>query len=401
MIDLRRLPVLAAILFSCFPSLAQSLDQAPVSIGVLVDMQSAMSSNGGEGEAVAAQMAIDDFGGKILGRKILLRSADHQSKPDVGSALARQWYSSGVDYILVGSNSAVGLAVNQLALENNKLMVLTDAITDRLVEEDCNGHGMTWLWSAYSIINITASAPTKAGTKIWYTLGVDNVGGRTWDDMMKKIVEPAGAKVISGFHPLGESDYSAYLVQARASGANALLLTNAGPTLISELKQVREFQIAKSMQIFLHTAFISDVHSAGLEVFSGTEFATPWYWDLSDRTRDFGKRYFAKKGAMPTMAQAAAYSATLHYLRAVQASNSLDAAKVFAEMQALPVNDAFAEDGHVWPNGRMVKPMYRVQVKKPSESNYPWDYYKVLATVPADAAYEPLSASRCPRLKKG
>ena len=395
------LSLLAAGILSTTLALAQSPKPGPVVIGAIADTQSMMASLGGAGLGVAAQIAIDDFGGNLLGQRIQFKAADHQNKPDVGSALAREWYDSGTDLILVGSNSAVGLAVNNLAKEKNGLMILLDAISDRLVEEDCNGRGMTWLWSAYSIVNVVTGGPLKAGVKTWYTLGVDNVGGRTWDDMAKQLVGAAGGKVISAFHPLDERDYSSHLLKAQASGAQALMITNAGANLTTEMKQVKEYKIAsKGMDIYLHTGFISDIHGAGLEPFSGTQFTTAWYWDLDDRTRAFAKKYFAKQNAMPTMSQAAAYSATLHYLKAVQAAGTKDPEKVAAKMREMPVVDAFTKGGTLWPNGRMVHEMYRVQVKTKAESKYPWDYYKVLEEVPANVAFQPLSASRCPLVKK-
>jgi branched-chain amino acid transport system substrate-binding protein len=400
----KSLALLSAGLLSSGLALAQA-PAAPaaglVSIGVIADTQSVMSSLGGAGLGVAAQIAIEDFGNSALGKPIQFKAADHANKPDIGSALAREWYDGGTNLILVGSNSAVGLAVNNLAKDKNGLMILLDAISDKLVEEDCNGHGMTWLWSAYSIVNVVTGGPLKSGTKTWYTLGVDNVGGRTWDDMAKELVNAAGGKVISAFHPLDERDYSSHLLKAQASGADALMITNAGANLTTEMKQVKEYRIgSKGMKIFLHTGFISDIHAAGLDTYGGTEFTTAFYWDLNDQTRAFAKKYFAKQNAMPTMSQAAAYSATMHFLKSVKAAGTTDADKVAAKMRELPVVDAFTKKGALWPNGRMVHEMYRVQVKTKAESKYPWDYYKVLEEVPGERAFQPLSASRCPLVKK-
>ena len=398
----RKLLLLAAAFFSANLGLAQGTSAGgPVSIGVIADTQSMMASLGGAGLGVAAQIAIEDFGGSVLGQKIQFKAADHQNKPDVGSALAREWFDGGTNLLLVGSNSAVGLAVNNLAKEKNALMILLDGISDKLVEEDCNGHGMTWLWSAYSIVNVVTAGPLKQGVKTWYTLGVDNVGGRTWDDMAKELVGKAGGKVISAFHPLDERDYSSHLLKAQASGADALMITNAGANLTTQMKQLAEYKIAsKGMKVFLHTGFITDIHGAGLDPFSGTQFTTAWYWDIDDRTRAFGRKFFAKQKAMPTMSQAAAYSATLHYLKAVKAANSKDWDKVSAKMRELPVADAFTKRGTLWPNGRMVHEMYRVEVKNKVDSKYAWDYYKVLEEVPANVAFQPLAASRCPLVKK-
>lgn len=373
-----------------------------VKIGVLDDMSGLYSDIGGKGEVVAAEMAAAEVGGKVLGAPIQIVSADHQNKPDVGANKAREWFDGDVDIIVGTVNSSVAIAVSKVANEKHRVFIDSGAGSTKLTNEDCNPYTIHYEYDTYATGTTTAKAVVAQGGKTWYFLTVDYAFGKSLQQDTANFVQAAGGKVLgSVLHPLTASDFSSYLLQAQASGAQIIGLANAGGDLINSVKAASEFGITKKQKLAALLIFISDVHSMGLKAAQGLYAAEGFYWDQNDDTRKWSKAFAAKMGGkMPTMVQAGVYSSTLQYLKAIQAAGTDDADAVMKKLKEMTLNDATVKGGKVRADGRMVHDFYLYQVKSPSESKGEWDLYKLISTIPGDQAFQPLSQSRCPLIKK-
>ncbi|MBR1131530.1 ABC transporter substrate-binding protein [Bradyrhizobium iriomotense] len=379
-----------------------SAQQTPLKIGVLSDFSSVYSDIGGMGNVEATRMAIEDFGGQMFGKPIDMVSADVLNKPDVASTIARKWWETeGVDMIIDLPTSATALAVMELSKQYEKIMIVTDAASSDITGKSCSPYTAHWTYDTYANAHTVGSAIVKNGGDTWFFLTADYVFGHSVERDTGDVVKAAGGKVVGSVkHPLNTADFSSFLLQAQASKAKIIGLANGGGDTINAIKQAGEFGIvAGGQNLAAIVMFISDVHSLGLKLAQGLIITEAYYWDLNDKTRAFGKRFLERVKRMPTMNQAATYSATLHYLKAVQAAGTKDTKTVMAKMRELPVKDAFTDNGVLREDGRMVHSMFLFQVKKPEESKGPWDYYKLLAEVPADQAFRPLKDGGCPLLK--
>jgi len=389
----------------CAPLLLGSVtaQAEQVKFGVLTDMSGVFADLSGAGSVEAARLAIEEFGGSVLGSKIELVLADHQHKPEVALSIARQWFDTeGVDVILDVPNSAIALVVNSLVKDKNKIAIYASAATDRLTEDSCNGQGLHWTFDTYSQTRGAARALIDNGYDDWFLLVADYAYGHSMEKSMREALAESGGKVVGSVrHPLNTMDFSSFLLQAQVSKAKIVALASGGNDTINAIKQGREFGLHTTGQRMTSLlTFITDIHALGLKDMQGLQFVVPFYWDYDDRTRAFAKRYFERMKKMPGEAQAGVYSGVLHYLKAVKAVGSKDPQKVLEKMRATPVEDAFSRNGRLLPNGRMVHDMYLIEVKKPEESKYPWDYYRIVSTIPADKAFRSLSESSCKLTKK-
>jgi branched-chain amino acid transport system substrate-binding protein len=374
----------------------------PLKIGVLTDLSSVYSDIGGLGNIEATKMAIEDFGGVMFGKPIELVSADVLNKADVAASYARKWWESeGVDMIIDLPTSATALAVMELSKQDEKIVIITDAASSDITGKSCSPYTAHWTYDTYANAHAVGGAVVKNGGDTWFFVTADYVFGHSIERDTSEVVKAAGGKVLgSAKHPLNTADFSSLLVQAQASKAKIIGLANAGGDIINAIKQAGEFGIvAGGQNLAAIVMFISDVHSLGLKVAQGLIVTEAYYWDMNDDTRAFGRRFFERMKRMPTMNQASTYSATLHYLKAVQATGTRDTKTVMAKMRETPVRDVFTQNGTLREDGRMVHSMYLFQVKKPEESKGPWDYYKLLAEVPADQAFRPLKDGGCPLVK--
>jgi branched-chain amino acid transport system substrate-binding protein len=373
-----------------------------VRIGILNDQSGPYADFGGKTSAEAARMAVEDVGGKVLGKSIEIIIGDHQNKPDVGSAIARRWFDvDGVSAVAELTNSAVALAVQQIAKEKGKITLFTGPATTRLTNEDCSPTGFHWAFDTYSQAVGTARAVVAEGGKSWFLLVADYAFGHQMANDLSKVVKTSGGTVVGEVrHPLNTSDFSSFLLRAQSSKAQIIGLASAGADTINSVKQAAEYRIAAGGQKLAGlVVVISDIDALGLTTANGLVFTTAFYWDRDDASRVWSKRFFERTGRMPGMVQAGTYSAVLHYLKAMQAAGTTDGKLVAAKIRELPVDDFFAK-GRVREDGRMVHDMYLVEVKTPSESKAKWDYYKVLRSIPAEEAAQPLSESKCSLVKK-
>jgi branched-chain amino acid transport system substrate-binding protein len=373
-----------------------------VKIGVLNDQSGTFADYGGKGSVEAAKMAIEDFGGSVLGEKIELVSADHQNKPDLASAIARRWYDAeGVDMITELTTSSVALAVQQIAGEKKKIDIVVGGLTSALTGSACTPYGFHWAFDTHAAAASTGGALAKTSGDTWYFITVDYAFGHAMEKDTRDIVAAAGGKVLGHvLFPLNTPDFSSFLLQAQSSKAKIVALATGGQDVINLIKQAAEFGIvAGGQRLAALLLTLAEVHGLGLQAAQGLVLTESYYWDLNDRTREFGERFFKRTGRMPNMIQAGTYSATLQYLKAVKAAGTKDADAVAKKLKELPVDDAFTANGHVLANGRMVSDLYLFEVKKPSESKRDWDYYNLLATVPGDTAYPTAANSGCPLTK--
>jgi branched-chain amino acid transport system substrate-binding protein len=380
-----------------------SAAEGPVKIGVLSDRSSIYSDITGEGSAVAARMAVEDFGGKALGQPIEVITGDHQNKADIASAIVRQWYDAdGVDMVTDGGSSAVALAVEELSREKHKLVLFSGPASSDITGAKCSPYAAHWTYDTYALAHVTGSAVVKSGGTSWFFLGADYAFGHALERDTAAVVEKAGGQVLGAVYaPINTADFSSFLLQAQASKAKVIGLANTGGDVINTIKQGAEFGITQGGQKFAALLmFITDVHSLGLKAAQGLQFTSAFYWDQNDATRAFSKRFFARVNHMPTMVQAGVYSATLHYLEAVKALGSKEPLAVMAKMRAMPINDVMTHDGKLRIDGRVVRDMYLLEVKTPAESKGPWDYAKIIRTVPGDEAYRPLDQGGCPLVKQ-
>ena len=373
-----------------------------VKIGVLDDMSGLYSDIGGQGDVVAAQMAVDEFGGKVLGAPIQVVSADHQNKPDVGANKAREWFDGDVDIIVGTVNSGVAIAISKVANEKHRLFIDSGAGSTRLTNEDCNPYTIHYEYDTYATGTATAKAVIANGGKTWFFLTADYAFGKSLQLDTTNAVNAAGGKVVgSVLHPLSASDFSSFLLQAQASGAQVIGLANAGGDTINSVKAASEFGITKKQKLAALLIFDTDVHSLGLNAAQGLYAAEGFYWDHDNDTRKWSKAFGAKMGGkMPTMVNAGTYSSTLNYLKAIQAAGTDDPDAVVKKLKEMTLNDATVKGGKIRADGRMVHEFYLYQVKSPSESKGEWDLYKLVSTIPGDQAFQPLSLSRCPLVKK-
>ena len=379
-------------------SLAAAPAAAQVKIGVLSDMNSLYADITGKGTGVAARMAAEDFG-PILGKPVEIVTADHQNKADVATNIARNWYDNeGVDMITDGGSSAVALAVEEVSRQKQKLVLFNGPASSDITGKNCSPYAAHWNYDTYAPSHVTGAAIVKAGGKSWYFIGADYAFGHALERDTAQVVEAEGGKVLGAVYaPINTSDFSSFLLQAQASKADIVGLANAGGDTTNSIKQGAEFGITQGGQKFAALLmFITDVHGLGLKAAQGLQFTTAFYWDQNDETRAFSQRFIKEVGHMPTMVQAGVYSATMHYLKAVRALGSKEPLKVMEKMRETPINDFMTHNGQLRIDGRVLRDMYLVQVKKPEESKGPWDYLTIIQTVPGDKAYRPLEAGGCP-----
>jgi branched-chain amino acid transport system substrate-binding protein len=390
------------LLAALTPRASAETPSTPLKIGLIGDFQSVYSDIGGPGNVEAAKMAIEEFGGAMFGKPIELITADVQNKADIAGSLARKWYENeGVDMIIDMPTSATALAGMEMSRQFEKIMIVTDAASSDITGKSCSPYTVHWTYDTYANAQTVGSAIVKNGGNTWFFITADYLFGHSIERDTGDVVRAAGGTVVgSARHPLNTADFSSFLLQAQSSKAKIVGLANGGSDTINAIKQAAEFGIVAGGQNLAGIVmFISDIHSLGLKLAQGLIITEAYYWDLNDRTRAFGKRFFDRMKRMPTMNQAATYSATLHYLNAVKAAATKETRPVLAKMRETPVRDAFTDNGVLREDGRMVHSMFLFQVKKPEESKAPWDYYKLLAEVPADQAFRPLKDGGCPLVK--
>ncbi|MEV4780403.1 ABC transporter substrate-binding protein [Burkholderia sp. LMU1-1-1.1] len=368
-----------------------------IKIGMITDMSGLYTDIDGAGGAEAIKMAIADAGVVIAGKKVEFISADHQNKADIAASKAREWFDQqGVDMLIGGTNSGANLAMAKVAAEKKKVFISIGAGSARLTNEECTPYTVHYAYDTIALARGTGGAIVKQGGKNWYFMTADYAFGQSLEKDTSDVVKAAGGKVMGSVkHPLSASDFSSFLLQAQSSGAQILGLANAGGDAINSIKAANEFGITKKMKLAGLLIFINDVHSLGLNLTQGMYLTDGWYWDQNPETRAWSKRYFDKMKKEPSMLQAADYSAAANYLKAVKAVGTDDSDKVMAYLKANKINDMFAKNGVIRPDGRMVHDMFLMEVKKPSESKYPWDYYKVVATIPGDQAYATKAETKC------
>ena len=374
-----------------------------IKIGVLSDMSSLYTDLAGAGSVAAARMAVEDSGIEKRGIKVEILSADHQNKPDVGSNVARQWYDvDKVDVIVDVPNSGVALAVNQITRDKGKVFLASGPASSDLTGKACSPNTVHWAYDTWMLANGTGTAIVKQGGDTWFFITADYAFGHALERDTAAVVTKNGGKVLGAVKvPINNQDFSSFLLQAQASKAKIVGLANAGGDTTNSIKQAAEFGIVKGGQSLAGMlVFITDIHALGLATAQGLIFTETFYWDMNDQTRAFAKTFAAQdKGIHPTMVHAGVYSALLHYFKAVEALKTDDGTKVVAKMKEMPTDDPLFGKGTIRPDGRKIHPAYLVEVKKPSESKAPWDYYKVRATIPADQAFRPVNQGECPLVK--
>ena len=388
--------IVAAGVFLAAPASAQG-----VKIGILNDQSGVYADYGGKYSLEAARMAVEDFGGEVLGQKIEIVTADHQNKPDLATSIARRWYDvEGVDMITELTTSSVALAIQELSKEKKKIDIVVGAATSRLTGDACTPYGFHWAYDTHALAVGTGGALVEAGGDTWFFLTADYAFGYALEKDTSDIVNAKGGKVLGSVRiPLNSSDFSSFLLQAQSSKAKIIGLANAGLDTTNSIKQAAEFGIVSGGQKLAGLLMtLSEVHGLGLQAAQGLVLTEGFYWDLNDKTRAFGERFMKRTSRMPSMIHAGTYSATLSYLKAVKAAGTKDPDAVAKKLKELPVDDSFAQ-GKVQENGRMVHDLYLFEVKKPADSNKPFDYYKLLATVPGDKAFPLAKDSGCPLTK--
>jgi branched-chain amino acid transport system substrate-binding protein len=395
----------AGLLFaSAFGALAQDkASDGVVKIGMLEDMSSIYADITGAGAVTAAKMAVEDFGGKVLGKPIEIVSADHQNKPDIASATAREWFDNQhVDALMDVAASATALAAIEVAKAKNKIVVLNGPGATRITNDACAPISIHYTYDNYALSHGTGAAMVKAGYDTWFFVTADYAFGHDLEEVTAAVVRAGGGRVLGSVRtPLNTLDFSSALVQAQSSKAKVVGLANAGADTSNAIKQAAEFGIVRGGQKLAGLLiFINDVNTLGLEAAQGMLLTNAFYWDRNEESRAWAQRYFQRMSKMPNMTQAGIYSATTHYLKAIEAAGTDETQAVMEKMRSTPINDFFAKNGKIREDGRMVHEMYLYEVKKPAESKGAWDYYKLIATIPTEAAFQPLSESKCPLVKK-
>ncbi len=381
---------------------AQQISDDVVKIGVLTDMSSLYADATGKGSLAAVQMAVEDYGGKVKGKPVEVISADHQNKPDIGIAIARNWYDNEkVDAIFDVPTSSVALPISALTREKNRVNINSGGGSSDITGIACSPNTVHWTYDTYALSNVAGRAMVKRGENTWFFITADYAFGMALERDAANVVKESGGTVLGDVrHPLNNSDFSSFLLQAQASKAKVVALANAGGDTQNALKQAAEFGITQAGQKMIALLQqITDTHSLGINAAQGLIVTDAFYWDMNDETRAFSKRFNERVGHMPTMIQAGLYSATMHYLKAIEAIGTDEAPKVMEQMRATPINDFFAKNGKIRIDGRMVHDMYLFEVKKPQESKGEWDLYKLIATVPGDEAFRPLDKGGCPLVK--
>jgi len=397
-----RLFVPALLASACLTGHAFAQSPPPFRIGAIVDMSGVYSAHGGPGMVTAVNMAVEDFGGKVLDRKIEVLSANYQNKVDIASARARQWYDQDdVKMIIESTDSAAALALQALGREKKRITIFAGSASSNLTNAQCSPYGIHYVYDTYALSRGTGQAVTQAGGDSWFFITADYAFGQSLEADTSAVVTKNGGKIVGRVRaPLSTSDFSSYLLQAQASGAKVIGLANAGTDTQTSVRQASEFGITQSGQkLATLLVFLHDVKGMGLQSAQGVQFTDGFYWDRNDETRSWSKRFFDRHKTMPSMVQAGAYSATMHYLKAVQAAGTDDADRVAAQMKDTEINDFFARPGKIRVDGRMVHDMYLAEAKKPAESKGDWDLLKINATIPGEQAYRPLSESVCPLVK--
>jgi branched-chain amino acid transport system substrate-binding protein len=390
---------LVAVLTGCLsPAAYAQISDDVVEIGVLNDQSSLYADSGGPGTVVATRMAVEDAGGSVLGKPVEIVFADHQNKSDIGAAIARQWFEVGkVDMAIGFDNSAVALAVEQLAADHDRIAIAGAVGSTAFTGKSCTATEASWIYDSYALTTSLAKAIVAEGRDTWFFITVDYTFGHLLEADATSAVQAAGGKVLGSVrHPLNTADFSSYLLQAQASGAKVMAFANGGGDIVTAIKQANEFGLTKNQTMVSLLVFLTDVHSMQLQAAQGLKFVTAFYWDRDDETRTWSKRFFERQGKMPTQGQAGAYSAVRHYLAAIAAAGTDEAKAVMVKMREMPVNDFYVKNGRLREDGRLVHDMYFAQVKTPAESKGPWDYYKILATIPGDQAFRPLAEGGCP-----
>jgi branched-chain amino acid transport system substrate-binding protein len=390
-----------ALAISATSALAQG--KPPLKLGGILDMSSLYADITGAGSETAAKMAVEDFGGEVLGRKVEIVAADHLNKADLAANIARDMLDNqGVEMIFDVAASATALAAGEIAKARGKIIMFNGPGSIRLSNEACGPYTIHYVFDTFAQANVTGLAAVKQGLDTWFFLTADYAFGQDLEKDTTNVVQKSGGKVLGSVrHPINTSDFSSFLLQAQASKAKVIGLANAGGDTINAIKQAAEFGLTKGGQkVSPLLAFVTDIDSVGLDTGQGLLLAEAFYWDLNDETRAFSKRFMERVKRVPTSAQAGVYSSVSHYLKAVKAAGTTDAAAVMKVMNETPINDMFAKNGKIREDGRMVHDMYLFEVKKPSESKARWDDYKLLATVPGNEAFQSLEASRCPLVKK-
>ncbi len=392
--------IAAACTLACAAALAPVQAQVSgdvIKIGIITDMSGLYSDIDGPAGVEAIKMAIADMGGKVNGKTVELVSADHQNKPDIAAAKAREWFdTNGVDMLIGGTNSGTNLAMAKVAAEKKKLFISVGAASSALTNEQCNPYTVHWAYDTVALAKGTGNAVVNAGGKTWYFLQADYAFGAQLMNDTSAIVKAAGGTIVGSVkHPLSASDFSSFLLQAQASKAQILGLANAGGDTVNSIKAANEFGITKTMKLAGLLMFINDVHSLGLQATQGMYLTDSWYWNRDAETRAWSRKFFDKMKRMPSSLQAADYSVAMNYLAAVKATGSDDSDKVLAHLKKTKVNDIFAKGGFIRGDGRMVHDMYLMQVKTPKESTEPWDYYKVVQTFKGEEAWTTKAESKC------
>ncbi|MGY3478454.1 ABC transporter substrate-binding protein [Bradyrhizobium ottawaense] len=393
----------AALIALIVPIAAQAeVSGGVVKIGVLTDMAGVTADVTGKGSLVAAEMAVREFGGTVLGKPVQVISADHQHKPDIGTGIARQWFDvEGVDAIVDVPNSGVALAIQGLAREKKKIVLYSGAGTTALTNEQCSPFGVHWTYDTYAVSHGTASAVVEAGGTTWFFLAADYAFGQQLQKDASDVIAAAGGKVLGAVrHPLNTPDFSSFLLTAQSSGAKVIGIANAGNDTINAMKQANEYGIVKGGQsLAAMILFLQDIHTLDLEAAQGTYLTTASYWDMNEATRAWSREFMVKTGAPPSMLHAGVYGAVRHYLKAVTQAGTDDAERVAAAMRAIPIDDIFSQGATLREDGRVTRTMFLARVKKPSESKYPWDYLEIVRPIPSEQTAWPLSESKCPLVK--
>ncbi|MEJ8850732.1 ABC transporter substrate-binding protein [Variovorax rhizosphaerae] len=400
-LGLRLTALATAIAAACGPAAAQISDDV-VKIGVIVDMSGVYSANGGRGAVRAVELAVKDFGGKVQGKPIEVVSADYQNKVDIAASKAREWFDvDKVDLVIESTDSAAAIAMQKIAADKKKPIIFAGSASTALTNKECSPYGIHWVYDTFALATGTARAVMEEGGTSWYFITADYAFGHSLEKDTTNVVQAMGGKVLgTSKHPLNASDFASFLLQAQASKAKVVGLANAGKDTQNAVRQAAEFAITKNQTLATLLVFDTDVKGLGLKAAQGMLFTTGFYWDMNQETRDFSKRFFEVHKAMPTMIQAGAYSATMHYLKAIDNQKTDAADAVVKQMRQTPVKDFFASNGKIRADGRMVHDMYLAQVKSPAESKSEWDIIRIKRTIAGDEAFQPLSASTCPLVSK-
>ena len=394
----RRTLLTGAAALALAPRVARAQASGPLRIGVLGDFSGPYAAISGDGSAAAARFAIADVGGKVLGRPVEVVTADHQNKADIGLGIVRQWFGPGnVSMVIDVANSAIALGMQPMLTEMHRIALYTAVGNSNLIGPACTPLSVLWALDNWSSTVVPIRALQKRGANTFFLIAADYAFGKSLETDATTAINAGGGKVLGSVrHPINSSDFSSYLLAAQASGADVVMLLNGGNDFVNSFKQAAEFRLTRNQTVVAPIVFLSDIHSLGLELAQGLQFASAWYWDQNDASRAWAKRYFAQRQSMPNDTHAAAYSAVLQYLHAVERAGTDQAEPVMAALRSVPVTDMFATDAHIRADGKMAFDRYLMRVKRPEESRAPWDYLAVASTVAAADAARPLSESACP-----